>query len=119
MGEIDTFQHGKFKALGEIDIRGIHKWHGERSDLCDIWPGERTDIASLERNAALLRSEARWQFRKEISKKIVALVFKYPTLCLSRAKSTGKTNLFSILAGAYDTALYRTTNIPKKDYRDD
>ncbi|MGF0539206.1 hypothetical protein ACQQ2Q_14515 [Agrobacterium sp. ES01] len=38
----------------------------------EIWPGKRTDLASLERNAALYREEERRLFFKSVKDRVVA-----------------------------------------------
>lgn len=73
MGEIDTFKNRKFQELGEIDLRSALQIGGERLDFNDIWPGNRTDIKSLERNAAIFRQNERRRFFKRVASGIARL----------------------------------------------
>lgn len=60
MAEIDSYRAGGFELVGEIDTprRQAHR----RVEVpVDIWPGNCTDMASLERNAEAWRREERRQ----------------------------------------------------------
>lgn len=60
MAEIDSTLAGRFELVGEIDApqRGAFR---EVEVPADIWPGTRSDMASLERNAEEWRREERRQ----------------------------------------------------------
>ncbi|HWU61247.1 MAG TPA: hypothetical protein VN112_04420 [Ensifer sp.] len=58
MAEIDSTRAGSFELMGEIDAR--HRPVRRHADVpADIWPGTRSDMASLERNAEEWRREER------------------------------------------------------------
>ncbi len=50
MAEIDSTLAGRFELVGEIDAPKRRALR-EVEVPVDIWPGMRTDMASLERNA--------------------------------------------------------------------
>ena len=121
-----------YDALGEIDRGFIIYMRRERLDLADVWPGKRTDLESLERNAAALLRQERRRFLAEVAKLIVApfkawrtraaadrayrnfLKWEYPR----EPAASAHNNFTDILARTYGTALYRD-QVPAKDYRDD
>lgn len=60
MAEIDSTLAGRFELVGEIDARQKRVLR-ETEVPADIWPGTRSDMASLERNADEWRREERRQ----------------------------------------------------------
>lgn len=121
-----------YDALGELDNGLIIYTRNERMDLADIWPGKRTDLESLERNAAAFHRQERRRFFAKVAK-LIAAPFKAwrANAATNRAyrnflrwEYAGETalsahnNFTDILARTYGTALYRD-QIPVKDYRDD
>ncbi|MET3614579.1 hypothetical protein ABID16_002916 [Rhizobium aquaticum] len=60
MAEIDSTLAGRFELLGEIDASPRRELR-EIEVPTDIWPGTRSDMASLERNAEEWRREERRQ----------------------------------------------------------
>ena len=125
--------HGaRYEALGEIDTGLTLYRRGERMDLADVWPGKRTDIADLERNAAAFRREEHRRFFRAIGnlamtplRFVAARARKHSPAgeCAEYAEhglsSAGNANNFTdVLARTYAAALYRG-EIPHKDYRDD
>lgn len=60
MAEIDSTLAGRFELVGEIDTPR-RRTHREIEVPADIWPGTRTDMVSLERNADEWRREERRQ----------------------------------------------------------
>jgi len=58
MAEIDSTLAGRFELVGEIDAPR-RRAHRDVEVPQDIWPGTRSDMASLERNAEEWRREER------------------------------------------------------------
>ena len=58
MAEIDSTLAGRFELVGEIDAPQRRALR-EVEVPADIWPGTRSDMASLERNAEEWRREER------------------------------------------------------------
>ncbi len=122
----------KYEALGEIDNGLVLHTKAERLDLCDVWPGKRTDMESLERNAAAFRREERRRFFRQVRQVVHAslkalLAAKMPgqipqggdeTKSSTLGKASSPNNFVNILAGTYSAALYRG-QIPAKDERYD
>ncbi|MCD2174047.1 hypothetical protein [Rhizobium sp. C4] len=60
MAEIDSYRAGRFELVGEIEAPR-RRSHREVEVPSAIWPGTRSDMASLERNAEEWRREERRQ----------------------------------------------------------
>lgn len=132
MRNFNSYEGPAYEALGEIDSGLIIYTRGERMDIADVWPGKRTDLESLERNAAAFRRQERRRFFRNLGNLITKpfkawrshaaanrayhefLRWEHP----GKLEASRQNNFTNILARSYGTALYRD-QIPAKDYRDD
>ncbi len=123
MRRVNDFLGSDYEFLGEIDNGLILYKKGERMDLADVWPGKRTDLASLERNAAAFKREEHRRFFKLLGG-LIAKFTKHAIATVANAlrkrqqAKSSLNNFTTILARTHNAALYRD-QIPAKDYRDD
>jgi hypothetical protein len=75
MAEIDTLRAGRHEWVGEIGRPVVRPTRPDDIPV-DVWPGKRTDLASLERNAEAWRREERRQAMRVFFKLLFRRMFR-------------------------------------------